>query len=57
MTRWMEAPFIKAEMLQEWTGKMLSSGLGTKTPGMGTYSREDQEATREGHSQKRQSQV
>lgn len=53
----MEAPFIKAEMLQEWTGKMLSSGLGTKTPGMGTYSREDQEATREGHSQKRQSQV
>lgn len=53
----MEAAFIKAEMLQEWTEKMLSSGLGTKTPGMETSSREDQEVTREGHSQKRQGQV
>lgn len=53
----MAAPFTEAGDLQEWAEKMLSSGLGIKTPGMGTSSREDQEGIREGHSQKRQGQV
>lgn len=38
-------------------GKMLSTGLGTKSPRTGTSSREDQEGIREGHSHKRQGQA